>query len=45
MTAHEKTNLIANFVKIELLVSLECAFDDKLIGAFDAAIRRSIAKL
>ena len=45
MTAHEKTDLFAHFVKIELLVSLECAFDDELIGAFDAAIRCSIAKL
>ena len=44
---HKKTDLFAHFVKIELLVhvSLECAFNDELIGAFDAAIRCSITKL
>ena len=45
MTVHGKSDLFAHFVKIELLISLECAIDDELIGAFDAAIRRSVAKL
>ena len=45
MTAHGKTDHFVHFVKIELLVSLERAFDDELIGAFDAAIRRSVAEL
>ena len=44
MTAQGKTDHFIHFVKIELLVSLECTFDDELTGAFDAAIRRFIAK-
>ena len=31
--------------KIELLVSIECAINDDLIGAFDAAIRHSDANM
>ena len=45
VTTHRKTDHFTHFMKIELLVSLECAFDNELIGAFDAAIRRFIVKL
>ena len=45
VTMQRKTNLFVYFVKIELLISLECTIDDELIGAFDTAIRHSVAKL
>ena len=44
MTTHGKTDHFTHFVKNKLLVSLECALDDELIGAFDTVIRRSITK-
>ena len=40
-----ETDHFVHFTKIELLVSLEYAIDDKLIGTIDATIRRSVAKL
>ena len=44
MTTHGKTDHFTHFAKNKLLVSLECALDDELIGAFDTVIRRSITK-
>ena len=45
VTQFEKTDLMAQFVQIELLVPLECAFNCASIGAIDATIGCSIAKL
>ena len=45
MTQFEKTDLMAQFAQIELLVLLECAFNCAFIGAIDTAIGCSVAKL
>ena len=45
MTQFEKTDLMAQFAQIELLVPLECAFNCTSIGAIDTAIGCSVAKL
>ena len=45
VTQFEKTDLMAQFAQIELLVPLECAFNCASIGAIDAAISCSVAKL
>ena len=45
VTQFEKTDLTAQFAQIELLVPLEYAFNCASIGATDAAIGCSVAKL
>ena len=45
VTQFEKADLMAQFAQIELLVQLECAFNCASIGAIDAAIGCSVAKL
>ena len=45
VTQFEKTNLMAQFAQIELFVPLECTFNYASIGAIDAAIGSSVAKL
>ena len=45
VTQFEKTDLMAQFAQIELLVPLECTFNCASIGAIDAAIGCSVAKL
>ena len=45
VTQFEKADLMAQFAQIELLVPLECAFNCTSIGAIDAVIGCSVAKL
>ena len=45
VTQFKKTDLMAQFVQIGLLVLLECTFNCASIGTIDAEIGCSVAKL